>query len=123
MGDRLIWRHLRRSGWLLGPRRLRAVSRGEVWRERKANEDFAEKEREAVDMAGMSLHDDAVRRATIGELRYKYTSAGKIILHPKTGNPYVERVCSDRLLIWMLKHHRPEKYEDKVQPKTKGRPT
>ncbi len=69
------------------------------------------------------LEAETVRRARDGVVRVKYHN-GQPIIDPRTGKPFTERVYSDRLLIFLLRALRPEKYRDKAPapaPDVKGR--
>jgi hypothetical protein len=86
-----------------------------IWRERKADPEFAKAEAEALKASGPVLEDEAVRRAMHGLVRFKFTKGGEPLLHPTTGEPYYELEYSDTLLALLLKGRVPERYRDKIE--------
>lgn len=79
---------------------------------------FKEEREAAIDR----LELEAVRRARDGVERLKFNN-GKPVIDPRTGEPYVEREYSDRLLIFLLKAARPEKYSERHENKISGEVT
>ncbi|MCJ1413663.1 hypothetical protein MMC19_007785 [Ptychographa xylographoides] len=70
-----------------------------VWR--SEDEDFAAKWQSALDLGTDALEDEAVRRGHLGDLRPVFQGGVQV---------GVEREFSDRLLIFMLKVRRPNRY-------------
>lgn len=88
-----------------------------VWtelRERKANAAYAKEYEQALAAATTLLEAEAIRRATHGLRRYKFTKAGAPILDPRTGEQYCELEYSDTLLALLLRARKPSEYREKV---------
>jgi hypothetical protein len=93
--------------------RLAGVSVMTVWREKKANPDFAKAYEASLECGARTLEEEAVRRAVHGVRRLKFNpKTGEPYIDPATGEPYVELEFSDSILIAFLRRHFPE-YRDK----------
>lgn len=88
------------------------ITRTTAYTHRHNDNEFAVLWDEAMDDAADVLEQEARRRAHEGLKRYKFLRDGTPIMHPVTGEPYVEHEYSDRLLEFLLKGARPEKYRD-----------
>lgn len=77
---------------------------------------FATVKKQAV----VALEDEAVRRATMGLRRKKFTKSGDPIMDPETGQQYEEHEYSDTLLIFLLKANDPEKFRERHEVKHSG---
>jgi hypothetical protein len=62
------------------------------------------------------LEREARRRAIEGTMRLKY-HGDKPVIDPRTGEPYLELVYSDLLLIFLLKGSMPQKYRERHETK------
>src|SRR5437773_12017557 len=83
--------------------RLAGVSVMTVWRERKANTEFATAYEESLHCGARMLEEEAIRRAVHGVRRLKFNpKTGLPYIDPATGEPYVELDFSDSLLITFL---------------------
>ena len=96
-----------------------------VWKERKANADFAALYEDARIAGAQLLEEEATRRAAQGVRKLKFFE-GQMITYP-TGKtikndkgedvpefvPYVEHEYSDTLLALLLKRHFPAEYREK----------
>jgi hypothetical protein len=91
------------------------VARSTLYAARDTDPRFKAAWDEALDEAADVLEREAVRRATEGTVRKKFTAKGKPIIDPATGEQYVELEYSDTLLIFLLKGARPEKYRERHQ--------
>lgn len=76
---------------------------------------FTEARENAVD----ALEDEAYRRAVDGMERKKFHN-GEPIIDPVTGEQYVEREYSDKLLELLLKANFPAKYRERMDLKHEG---
>lgn len=91
------------------------VSRSRLYQLRREDADFSVAWDEAAQMGADVLEDEARRRAVEGTLRYKFDKHGDALVHPETGQPYIEREYSDTLLIFLLKAARPDKYRERAK--------
>lgn len=82
------------------------VGRSTVYDWYRADEDFAKRWDEAVDVAVDSLEKEAWRRARDGVLKPVYQKGEKV---------GTVREFSDQLMITLLKAHRPDRYRDRQQ--------
>ena len=82
------------------------------WRDK--DPEFVVAEQVALSNFADRLENEAVRRATEGLRKKKFTAKGEPVFDPETGDQYVEREFSDTLLIFMLKGARPDKYKDRL---------
>lgn len=87
------------------------ISRQTAYQERQRNEDFAVKWADVEERTTETMEREAYRRAVEGIVE-PVVSAGK---HVTDVTSY-----SDRLLEFMLKARRPEKYRDRVDVKHSG---
>ena len=69
---------------------------------------------EAQEVALQRLEAIARRRAELGVKKFKFCH-GKPITDPETGEPYFEFEYDTRLLIFLLKALKPEKYRDRLE--------
>jgi hypothetical protein len=97
--------------------RAAAVARSTCYRSRQVDPDFAEAWADAAEEAVDQLEAEARRRALEGVER-PLVGAGKLI-RDDDGKVVMVREYNDRLLEFLLKAHRPEKYRDK--PDTGGK--
>jgi hypothetical protein len=88
------------------------LARQTVYNERRRNEDFAEAWADAEERSTECMEREAYRRAVEGTSE-PLVSAGK---HVTNVQKY-----SDRLLEFMLKSRRPEKYRDRVDVNHSGK--
>lgn len=88
------------------------ITRTSAYNQRKADEEFAAQWDEAMEEAADALETEARRRAHEGLRRYKFLRDGTPIEHPVTREPYYEHEYSDRLLEFLLKGARPDKFRD-----------
>lgn len=91
--------------------RLVEVSRTELYRMKREEEDFARAWEEALQVGAEALEDELIRRAKEGVLKpvfYKGEVCGEI------------REYSDTLGIFLLKGAKPEKYKERVEQEHKG---
>ena len=70
---------------------------------------FATAKEEAID----ELEYQAHRRAVDGIERLKFDAKGRPFIDPRTGQPYVEHVYSDNLLMFLMKALAPHKYRER----------
>ena len=82
-----------------------------LWK--KKDREYAEAFALAKEIACSKLEDEAYRRAMTGVENYVFYR-GKPIKDPETGQPYVHRKFSDRILMFLMKGAMPEKYGNKV---------
>jgi hypothetical protein len=90
------------------------VSRSSVWRRRQDDPEFAKRYEESLKSGALLLEAEAIRRASGGLIRKKFTKSGAPIIDPETGEQYVEREYSDTLLALLLRRHIPEYREPKA---------
>lgn len=120
--DRLRWTKavrarfldvLRRTGNVSEAARAVSLSRSRAYQIRRTDQDFAsawdDAEAEAVD----SLEAEAWRRAAEG-IEEPLVSAGKLVRWDD-GTVVTLRRYNDRLLEFLLKAHRPEKFKDRAE--------
>lgn len=86
----------------------------------KRDPTYKDRFREVQILSCNALEEEARRRACEGVKKYKFTSKGEPILHPKTGKPYYEHVYSDTLLIKLLEANHPEKFAKKIETTFNG---
>lgn len=96
------------------------LSRRTAYNWRIADEAFAVEWEAAQEMGTDALEDEAVRRASEGCQRKKFTGKGVAVIDPATGEQYVEHEYSDTLLIFMLKARRPDKFKERNEIKVGG---
>jgi len=82
-----------------------------LWK--KKDQEYTEAFSLAKEIACAKLEDEAYRRAVTGTEHHVF-HRGKPIKDPETGQPYLKRKFSDRLLIFLLKGAMPEKYGNKA---------
>lgn len=83
--------------------------------------DFAAEVAEANEKACDLLEAEARRRAYEGLLRKKFSSKGEPLIDPETGEQYVEREYSDRLIELILRAKKPNEYRDHSTIETVGK--
>jgi len=88
------------------------ITRTSAYNQRKADEEFAAMWDEAMEDAADSLEQEARRRAQEGVRKMKFLRDGTPIINPETGTPYIEHEYSDRLMEFLLKGARPDKFRD-----------
>lgn len=91
---------------------LMGISRNTVYAERQRNEDFALAWADAEEESTEAMEREAYRRAVEG-VTTPLVSAGKHVTDVQS--------YSDRLLEFMLKSRRPEKYRDRVDVNHSGK--
>ena len=104
--ERLFLAALTECGVILHAARAAGVDRSCVWRLRKANPEFDQSCRDAIDNAIDTLEAEAIRRARDGikeDVYYKGEVVGQRIVY------------SDQLLMALLKGRRREIYGDRVE--------
>jgi hypothetical protein len=115
----LIWRKafLAKSGNVSGACEASKADRGEVYRQRESDRDFAAAWKDALDQAPDLMEAEAHRRAVEGWLEPVYGSAG-----PGEGTQQVGviRRYDHTLLIFLLKAARPEKFRDNFTVRHEG---
>jgi hypothetical protein len=89
------------------------IDRSNVWRRKQSDPEFAKAYEESLRTGALLLEAEAVRRASEGLVRKKFTKAGAPIIDPATGEQYVEHEYSDTLLALLLRRHIPEYREPK----------
>lgn len=89
------------------------ISRKTVWMKRRDDKQFQERFEDSLKSGALLLEAEAIRRASEGLIRKKFTKAGAPIIDPETGEQYVEHEYSDSLLLAMLRRHFPDQYRDK----------
>ena len=89
------------------------IARKTFYLHRDSNPEFAAEVKAAIEAGIDKLEDEAHRRAHDGVERKKFHK-GIAIRDPETGEAYVEREYSDRLLEMLLKAKRPEKYRENI---------
>lgn len=62
------------------------------------------------------------RRAVVGTQKKKFLGNGQPLLDPETGEQYCEREYSDLLMMFMLKAVDPDKYKDRQDVTSGGKP-
>ena len=90
------------------------VGRRTVYDRRDSDTAFAQQLADALQDACDVLNAEARRRGVEGVPRKKFTGKGEPVMDPETGQQYVEREYSDRLLEMLLKAKRPEKYRENI---------
>ncbi len=95
------------TGCILRAAQLAGVRRRRVYRRRDRDPKFAKALAEALDRAMDRAEGEAYRRGVLGTARKKFTGTGAPVMDPATGQQYVEREYSDRLLALLLQAHRP----------------
>ena len=65
--------------------------------------------KDAVDITVLKLEDEARELALYGSEKMVFYK-GEPVIDPRTGEPYIERQPSDRLLIYLLERLAPDKY-------------
>ena len=85
-----------------------------LWRTRKGEEAFQEAYRLASQIVTERMEQELMRRAMVGNRRYKYTTKGEPIIDPRTHEQAYDDVQSDLLGIFMMKAANPGKYRDDV---------
>lgn len=88
------------------------VDRGQCARWRKESEDFDEAFLLTEESAIELIEEEARRRAVDGVKRQRFGPRGTPIRDEETGELIYERVYSDKLLLALLKRHRPQEYSD-----------
>jgi hypothetical protein len=112
-------RALERCGCIVHAARAARVKRRRVYRRRDQDARFAARMAVALDRAMDRAEGELFRRAVRGVLRKKFTGKGEPVNDPATGEQYVEREFSDRLLALLLQAHRP-KYRPVVKNELSG---
>lgn len=88
------------------------IDRGTAYERRGADPAFAKAWDSALEVAIDALEAEARRRAYEGVLVKRFTKSGEPVIDPATGEQYVERVYSDRLMEVLLRAHRPARFRD-----------
>lgn len=104
---------LENTGVILKACRAANISRVTVWNRRQNDPDFAQRYDDSLKTGALLLEAEAIRRASEGLVRKKFTKGGVPIIDPATGEQYVEREYSDTLLAILLRRHIPEYREPK----------
>jgi len=94
--------------------------RNTIYDMRNADPAFAAQWDDAIEKSVDALEQEARRRAYEGDCRKKFTSRGEPIIDPETGEHYIEREYSDKLMIQLLKAHRPKKFVERQQLALEG---
>ncbi len=100
----------RECGVVTHAARAARIDRPTVYLWRKNSPEFDEAFAVALEEATDALERAAVDRAVVGLVRKKFTKDGVPIIDPATGDQYVEREFSDKLLEMLLKARRPQTY-------------
>ena len=90
------------------------VHRTTVYHWKRNDAEFAAAFAIAREIGCETLVDEAVRRSRDGVRRLRFDKNGKPLLDPETGQPYVEHVYSDVLLIFLLKNLLPDTYGEQA---------
>jgi hypothetical protein len=98
------------------------IGRTTAYRWRAKNDDFRKAWDEAQELGTDALEDEAIRRASQGVAKKKFTAKGEPVIDPETGKQYVEHDYSDTMLIFMLKARRPDKFKDRNETMLGGVP-
>lgn len=98
------------------------LSRKTAYNWRSTVEGFADAWDASQEVGTDALEDEAIRRASNGTMKKKFTGKGEAVIDPETGEQYIEHEYSDTLLIFMLKARRPDKFKDRIDARLGGIP-
>jgi hypothetical protein len=109
---------LRETGNVRGACIAAAVPRTNIYEHRHADEAFAKAWEEAEQIAADRLEAEAWRRGVDG-VAEPLVSAGRLV-SDQDGQPLFIQRYSDQLLLALLRAHKPDKYQDKIDHKLTG---